>query len=73
MSSVIEEVFESGPVQMPGDYLSLSVKRNEWKAEKSSKTLNPDDFPIVHAQVTQSFAGSIETLELQQMRKRSTT
>ena len=49
---------------MPGDYLSFSVKRNEWKAEKSSKTLNPDDDPILQTQVAESFAGPIETLEL---------
>ncbi len=63
MSIVFEEVFESGPVQMAGDYLSFSVIRKEWKAEKSSKTLDPSDDEVLQTQVTQSFTGPIETLK----------
>lgn len=44
---------------MAGDYLSFSVKRNEWKAEKSSKTLNPFDDEVVQKQETLSFSGLI--------------
>ena len=47
MSIVFEEVFESGPVLMAGDYLSFSVIGKEWKAEKSSKTLDPSDDEVL--------------------------
>jgi hypothetical protein len=32
---------------MAGDYLSFSVIRKEWKAEKSSKTLDPNDDEVL--------------------------